>query len=232
MIRTPRLLMLLPAGGAPLLSGVLAGTGRAAQVVAVVPSLGEAETDGGGAGRVVADLKAGLPVADGAMDMVAGYGIHPADPVLLVDEARRVLAARGQIVFSVELGHLRHHGCDLPGLSSEEVGRVARALSEAVDVQTRHGWEAMHAVMDSGRAGLQSEGADVIHMTQRLDHRDVEAYLHTATPVAPAPFAAVRSSLDERAARRYQAACHRAVDVHGALTLRTPMVCMRARRLL
>lgn len=223
--------MLLPAGGVPLLSGVLASTGRAAQVVAVVPSLGDAETDGGGAGRVVGDLKAGLPVADGAMDMVAGYGIHPADPVLLVHEARRVLAPHGQIVFNVELGHLRHHGCDLPSLTSEEVGQVARALSDAVDVETRHGWEAMHAVMDTGRAGLHSEGVDVIHLTAHLDHPAVDAYLHTATPVAPAPFAAVRSSLDERAARRYRAACHRAVDLHGALTLRTPMVCMRARRL-
>jgi len=219
--------MLLPAGGVPLLSGVLATTGQAAQVVAVVPSLADGETTGGGGGgvgRVVADLAAGLPVADGTVDMVAGYGIHPADPALLVDEARRVLAPCGQVVLAVELGHLRHHGCDLPGLTSEEAGQVARALSEAVDAETRHGWEAMHAVMDTGRAGLQSEGVDVIHLTKRLDHRDVEAYLHTATPAAPAPLAAVRSSLDDRAARRYRAACHRAVDVHGALRLRTPMV--------
>ncbi|SNQ47209.1 conserved hypothetical protein [Frankia canadensis] len=230
MIRTPRVLIMLPDGGLSLVAGIVAGMGQAARIVAVVPSLAVGAAECGGAGRVVADLAAGLPVADGAVDMVAGSGIVPADPTRLLDEACRVLTTRGQVVFTVTMAHLRQPVGELPGLTDDDARRIGRAVGAAV-AQGPHPWDALIEVMSTGRPGLRPADVTVMEMTDDLDHQGVEEYLYASTPISPSPVAAVRTGLDARAARRFEAACHRAVDVDGALRLRSPVVCMRARRL-
>ncbi|ABD11170.1 hypothetical protein ThrDRAFT_03154 [Frankia casuarinae] len=228
MIHTPRVLVLLPGGGLSLVAGIVAGMGQAARVVALVPSLAIGEADSGG-GRIVADLAAGLPVADCAVDMVAVDGITPADPTSLLDEACRVLTRSGQVVFTVTLAHLRQPASDLPGLTDEDARRIGRAVGAAV-AEAPHPWDPLIEVMSTGRPGLHPADVNMLRMTADLDHQGVEEYLYTSTPVGPSPVAAVRVGLDARVARRYAAACHRAVDVHGALRLHSPVMFLRAQR--
>ncbi|KJE21112.1 hypothetical protein FF36_04617 [Frankia torreyi] len=229
MTRAPRVLIVLPDGGLSLVAGIVAGMGQAARIVALVPSLAIGEAECGGAGRVVADLASRLPVADGAVEMVAGYGIAPKEPARLLDEVCRVLARSGQVVFTVVMAHLGQPVCALPGLTDDDAHRIERAVDAAVR-PAPHPWDALVEVMSTGRPGLHPADVDVMRLTTELDHRGVDDYLHTPTPVAPAPVTAVRAGLDARAARRYAAACHRAVDVHGALRLRTPVMCLRTGR--